>query len=156
MHKKPKKWIPAVIACTLILVICVVSGLGYIRERYSPSQERADLKEMYRITAADDVAVMVDDLMIETRAVLREGEAYLPYAYVQESLNKRVYVDEREHLLLYALPDQVVEIPEDMTLSQWDPAMDQQGKVWFTDEENAVIYISVSFLGCYTDLDFTV
>ena len=106
MAKKPKRWIPAAISCTLIVLICAVSGLKYIRERYRPSEERADLNALFQVTSEDEAAILVNSLLIEEKAKLRDGEIYLPYSYVKESLNKRVYVDERENLLLFIVDSQ--------------------------------------------------
>ncbi|MBQ6875899.1 MAG: hypothetical protein IJN46_06660, partial [Lachnospiraceae bacterium] len=100
MANRPKRWIPAVISCTLIVLICAVSGVKYIRERYSPSQERADLYELYQVTAPDEAAILMNNLLVEERAQIRDGEAYLSYEYVNAFVNKRVYVDQREGLLL--------------------------------------------------------
>ncbi|MBP3702035.1 MAG: hypothetical protein J6I64_09090 [Lachnospiraceae bacterium] len=159
MAKRPKKWIPAAISCTLIVLICAVSGFRYIRERYSPSEERADLKELYQVTAEDEAAVLVNNLLIEEKAKVRDEEVYLSYSYVNASLNKRVYVDEQERLLLYALPDQVVEIPEGTklkALTDWEGTAGKEGLVWYVDESDAAIYISITCLSHFTDLGFTV
>ena len=112
MANKPKRWIPAAISCTLIVLICAVSGFRYMRERYTPSDERVDLNTLFQVTAEDEVSILVNDLLIGEKAQMRDGEIYLPYSYVSEALNKRVYVDERERLLLYVLPDEIIEIPE--------------------------------------------
>ena len=88
MEKKPKKWIPAAISCTLIVLICAVSGLKYIRERYSPSEERVDLNALFQVTAEDEAAILANNLLIEEKAQWKDGELYLPYSYVKESLNK--------------------------------------------------------------------
>lgn len=157
MAKKPKRWIPAAISCTLILLICAVSGVKYIRERYSPSEERADLNALFQVTAADEVAVLVNNLLIGEKAQLRDGEVYLPYSYVAASLNKRVYVDERERLLLYVLPDEIVEIPEGVRLNEltdWEGTAEKEGYVWY--EKDTVIYISLTYLSRFTDVDFSV
>ena len=63
MRKRPKIWLPTAISCALILVICAVAGFRYIRERYSPSKERVDLNEMYQVTAADEAAILVNNLL---------------------------------------------------------------------------------------------
>ncbi len=158
MTKKPKKWIPAAISCTLIVLICAVTGIGYIRERYSYSDEQADRNELYQIEAADDVAILVNNLLKEEKARLRDGEVYLPYSYVSSSLNKKVYVDEQEELLIYALPDRVVDIPKGTLLSElteWEETAGNESLVWYVNED-AVIYISVTYLSHFTDLDFAV
>jgi len=159
MAKKPKKWIPAAISCTLIVLICAVSGLKYIRERYRPSDERADLNALFQVTEEDEAAILVNNLLIEEKAKVRDGELYLSYPYVKESLNKRVYVDERENLLLYVLPDEVVEIPQGVRLGEltdWKDAADKKGLVWYMDEDDAVIYISITYLSRFTDMEFSV
>ena len=159
MDNKPKRWIPTAISCTLIVLICAVSGLKYIRERYRPSEEREDLNALFQVTAEDEAAILVNNLLIEEKAQWKDGELYLPYSYVKESLNKRVYVDEREHLLLYVLPDEVVEIPRDVRLDEltdWEDTAGKKGLVWYMDEDDAAIYISVTYLSRFTDVDFSI
>ena len=159
MEKKPKRWIPAVISCTLIVLICAVSGFKYIRERYSPSEERVDLNALFQVTAEDEAAILANNLLIEEKAQWKDGELYLPYSYVKESLNKRVYVDEREGLLLYVLPDEIVEVPQGARLSElagWEDTAGKKGLVWYMNEDDAVVYISITYLSRFTDLEFTV
>lgn len=155
MRKRPKRWLPTAISCALILVICAVAGFGYIRERYSPSKERMDLNEMYQVTAADEAAILVNNLLTEEKAKIREGEAYLSHSYVVSLLNKRIYIDERERLLLYALPDRIEQIPEGTRLSDmagWNDVAGNNAPVWY--EENAVFYVSVSCIRQFTAVDF--
>ncbi len=155
MRNIPRRWIPAIIAIVLIAIICVVAGLGYIRERYTPSTERADLNELFQITAEDEAAVIVDDLLTEEKAKIHEGEVYLSYSYVSSSLNKKVYIDERERLLLYALPDRVVQAAEGTALSDVTDLENTEGKtapVWY--EQDGTCYVSVTFISHFTDQSF--
>lgn len=156
MRKKPNRWIPAAISCTLIVIICAVAGFGYIRERYRPSKERVDSYELYQVTAPDEAAVIVNNLLTKERAKIRDGEAYLSYSYVKDTLNQRIYMDEQERLLLYALPDRPVQISEGTTLSEltdWPEAAGKTSRVWY--EEDDVYYISVTYIRHFTDVDFT-
>ncbi len=155
MRNIPRRWIPAIIAIVLIAIICVVAGLGYIRERYTPSTVRADLNELFQITAEDEAAVIVDDLLTEEKAKIHEGEVYLSYSYVSSSLNKKVYIDERERLLLYALPDRVVQAAEGTALSDVTDLENTEGKtapVWY--EQDGTCYVSVTFVSHFTDQSF--
>lgn len=155
MRKRPKRWLPTAISCALILVICAVAGFRYIRERYSPSKERVDLNEMYQVTAADEAAILVNNLLTEEKAKIREGEAYLSYSYVTSMLNKRIYIDERERLLLYVLPDRIEQAAEGTRLSDmagWNDVAGNNAPVWY--EENAVLYVSVSCIRQFTAVDF--
>lgn len=154
MRRRQKKWLPTAISCALILVICAVAGFQYIRERYSPSKERVDLNDMYQVTAEDEAAILVNNLLTEDKAKVYEGEAYLPHDYVTSQWNERIYIDERERLLLYALPDEVVRVPEGTQLADmagWKGVEGNHAPVWY--EEDAVYYISVSCLRQFTAVD---
>lgn len=159
MARKPKRWIPAAISCTLIVLICAVTGLNYVKERYSPSEERADLNTLYQVEESNQAAILVNNLLIEDKAQWKDGEIYLPYTYVRDALNKRVYVDEREKLLLYTLPHEVVEVAEGVRLEEltgWEDTAGKKGLVWYVDESDAVTYISITYLSRFTDVDFSV
>lgn len=155
--KKPKKWIPVLIACFLILIICVAAGVGFIRERYAPTKERVDLYDLYQVSGETEAAVLVNNLLTGEKAVLKDGEAYLPYSYVVDTWNERIYMDESERQLLYALPDRVDSVAEGTLFSEydgWNGKAPGQAHVWF--EENAIYYISVNYIMQFTDLAISV
>ncbi len=156
MQRKPKRWIPTVISLTLILIICLANGVSYLIERYSPSKERADLYDLYQITDDTEAAVFVYNTLIQEKARLYQGEAYLPVSYVTGELNKRIYFDEQEKILLYTLPDHTVKVTADMALSDlgWDETAGISAPVWF--EESAVCYVSCAFISSCTDIRITV
>lgn len=103
-----KKVIPVLIAIVLIIVIGAVSFGSKIIDKYSYSKERADLNAYFGITGENDVAIVLQDEMIEERARIYEGTYYLDFATVQKYFNDRFYEDKGEGLLLYTLPTETV------------------------------------------------
>ncbi|RAZ89646.1 chitinase, partial [Klebsiella oxytoca] len=55
-----------------------------------------------------DVAIMLQNDLIEERAKLLDGVYYLDINTVHKYFNDRFYEDKGEGLLLYALPDDIV------------------------------------------------
>ena len=103
-----KKLIPFLIAIVLIIVIGGVSVGTMILEKYSYTKERADLSAYFHMQGEADVAVMLQNELIEERAKLFDGTYYLDINTVHKYFNDRFYEDKGEGLLLYALPDDIV------------------------------------------------
>lgn len=103
-----KKIFPMLIAIVLIfLVIAVTVGVKMI-DKYSYSKEEADLEEYYGLTGERDAAVLLQDEMLEIKAVMKDGYYYMAMDDVHAYLNERFYVDERESLILYTTPDDII------------------------------------------------
>ncbi len=103
-----KKLIPVLIAIVLIIVIGGVSVGAALFERYSYSKERADLSAYFQMNGESDVAIILQDELIEERARLFDNAYYLDLATVHKYFNDRFYEDKGEGLLLYTLPDDIV------------------------------------------------
>ena len=103
-----KKIIPIVIAVVLIIVIAGISVGKVFLEKYSYSKERADLDEYFHMSGEADVAIVLQDELIEERAKLFDGFYYLDISTVHKYFNDRFYEDKGEGLLLYTVPDDII------------------------------------------------
>ena len=104
-----KKAITVLVAIVLIMIIGGVSlGKLYI-DKYSYSKERADLDEYFGVSG-EELAIVLQDEMVEEKALLRNGSCYLDLDVVHKYLNEIFYADRTEGLLLYALPTEVVSV----------------------------------------------
>lgn len=103
-----RKILPVAIAIVLIIVIAGISLGSRILEKYSYSKERADLNEYFHMSDEPDVAVVLQDELIEERARLFDGVYYMDLNTVHRYFNDRFYEDKGEGLLLYTLPDDIV------------------------------------------------
>lgn len=95
-----KKAIPVIIAVALIIVVgAAYVGIQFLG-KYSYSKEYADLNEYYAVSG-EEAAIVLQDEVVEEKALLREGSYYFDYATVRKYFNDRFYVDKTEGLLLY-------------------------------------------------------
>lgn len=96
-----KKAIPVIVAIVLIIIIGgAYFGIKFL-DKYSYSKEYADLKEYYAVSGGEDTAIVLQDEIVEEKALLRDGSYYFDYATVRKYFNDRFYVDKTEGLLLY-------------------------------------------------------
>ena len=100
-----KKIIPAIIAIALIIIILAVAGGSTLFSKFSYSNEHRDLKDYYNLTAENEVAIVLQDEILDIKGRLAEGQVYLSYKDICSLLTDRFYVDENDGLLIYAMAD---------------------------------------------------
>lgn len=103
-----KKIIPVLIAVVLIAVVAVIGVGARLIEKYSYSDERADLTEYFDVRGEGDVPVIMQEERIEEHAKLIDGVCYFDLATVHKYFNDRFYEDKKEGFLIYTLPDAIV------------------------------------------------
>ena len=70
----------------LFLILVIVAALFLIK-RYGPSKERMDLDLYYQLEEDDDLAIIVQDTLIEDKGIVLNGRPYVSTAVVKEYLN---------------------------------------------------------------------
>lgn len=103
-----KKIIPVLIAVVLIAVVAVIGVGARLIEKYSYSDERADLTEYFDVRGEGDVPIIMQEERIEEHAKLIDGVCYFDLATVHKYFNDRFYEDKKEGFLIYTLPDAIV------------------------------------------------
>ena len=73
-----KKFIPAIVAVVLIIIIGFFTIGKMTLEKYSYSSEQADLNEYFGITG-DQLAIVLQDEMLEEKAIWKGNVCYFPY-----------------------------------------------------------------------------
>lgn len=96
-----KKMIPALIAVGLILIVIIIGLLTGLLKRFSYSNERADLESYFGVTGGEETAIILNDEIVETDALYRDGQCYFPITFVNEKINNHFYYDMAEGLVLF-------------------------------------------------------
>lgn len=148
-----KKVIPVLIAIVLIIVIGVASFGTKIIDKYSYSKERADLNSYFSMSGESDVAIVLQDEIIEERARIYDGVYYLDLATVHKYFNDRFYEDKGEGLLLYTLPEETVRTvigSEEIT----DAAGSQAAGYVPARYEGDTLYVAIDYVKRYTNFSY--
>ena len=96
-----KKYIPVLVAVALIVVVALIGLSTGLLEKYSYSQERADLNTYFNVAGGEETAIIFNDTLIETDALYRDDHVYFPLAFVDENLNNHFYYDMSQQQLLF-------------------------------------------------------
>lgn len=150
-----KKLIPVLIAIVLIIIIGCVSFGSKIIEKYSYSKERADLNSYYKISDSQDVAIVLQNEIIEERARLIDGTYYLDLDTVHKYFNERFYMDRNEDLLLYTLPADIVRTIIGSSVKETENGSEDLGYM-IARYEGEKLYIAVDYVKQYTNFSYEV
>lgn len=154
-----KKAIPVICAIVLIVVIGAVAFGGQIIEKYSYSSEKADLYEYFHIMKEEQVAIILQNEIIEEKAIMVDGVNYFDLATVHNYFNDRFYVDVKEGLLLYTTPTQIMRTVIGTNVYDVDGEETDAGYlICFlrTVGEEDTYYIAVDYVKQYTNFSYEV
>ena len=148
-----KKAGPVVAALLLIVVIGLILVVGKKIEDYIPSEEIQDLDEYFGIEEPDDVAIIWDQELSDIKGKCLEGNIYLDFDTVHDTLNSRFYWDGNEKLLRYTTADDLVTayagrsdyfVGNDVTKESYE----------IVKTQDDTVYVALDFVRKYTDLGY--
>lgn len=136
-----KKINPVIVVVLLIVAVAVIGTVTTLIMRKIPTKKQMDLTEYYGQTADSEAVIIIGTEILETRAVMADGNPYLPIDVVNSYLNQRFYWDEEGQQVLYATPSELTSVAA---------ASESGSEVWKKDD---TVYLSLDFVKQYTDLD---
>lgn len=149
-----KKFIPAIVAVVLIVIIGFFTIGKMTLEKYSYSNEQADLNEYFGIEG-DQLAVVLQDEMLEEKAIWKGNVCYFPYEMVKEYLNDKFYVDKAEKLLLYTTATEIMQVAFGETIETVNGTGRDLGLVPAIMEGDQV-YVAAAYVKLYTNLSWDI
>lgn len=96
-----KKYIPVLVAIALIIVIALIGISTGLLEKYSYSQDRADLNTYFNVAGGNEAAIILNDELLDTDAVYQNGHIYFPFSFVDATLNNHFYYDKPLQQVLF-------------------------------------------------------
>jgi len=148
-----KKIIPAIIVIALIIIVIAAAGGMTLFEKTGYSKEYRDLNKYFGVNGKGEVAIILQDERIDTKARLIEGEYYLDYDSVEELLNDGFYVDEHEDLLIYTTANAVIKSPigtNQFFISGEEVNTDYTISV----RQGDVLYLALDYVKKYTNFSY--
>lgn len=137
-----------------IIIIGVIAGLLFWK-KYGPTKEAADLNQYYGIQSEDQLAIIVNNEVLEPAGMISDGKAYVEYSIVRDYINERFYWDPNENIMLYTLPNDVITVGvgnKDYTISKEKNSADYV----ILKTEGSTAYIALDFIKQYTNMEYEV
>lgn len=101
-RRRRRRTILPVLVC-LAFVVLIIYMATILFQKVSVNNKRMDPSVYYGI-GEDEAAIIVDDRILELKGIIREGEIYLPYGAVWNTLNSSFYWESTTEQLLLTLP----------------------------------------------------
>lgn len=153
-RRKRKRNLVLKMILLVILLIAAVVG-AFLWKKYSPSKEKADLKEYYGIEKEGQLAITINNEITEPHGMISEGKAYVQYETVRDHISNRFYWDSKENKLLYTLPKDIVSV--EVGSKDYMVSNDKNSEDYvILKTEGSTAYIALDFIQQYTNIDYAV
>lgn len=144
-----RKIIPILVALLLIIIIGGVALGSILYEKYSYGKEEADMDAYYQVSG-EQLAIILQDEMVEEKAILRNGLCYFDLDTVHLYLNEVFYVDIPENILLYTTAVDTIRTEMGTTVCT-DQAGSQELGYVAAFMENDTVYVAADYVKRYTN-----
>ncbi|MCD7708660.1 MAG: glycosyl hydrolase family 18 protein [Clostridiales bacterium] len=145
--------IPAIVLVALVVVIIIIALGIALRQKYTPSTERADLTEYFGLTDSDSAAIVLNNEIIDEQARVIDGSIYVDYSFVHDTINPRFYWDENENILLYATGNELISADADSTKYYVTKSSVDYGRPIVKATSDSA-YVDLDFVMQYSDFSY--
>ena len=146
---------PVLVALLLIILVGAAGIITSAIRRYTPSDARMDLADYYQQSGEDELSLILQDKIADSKGRIEDGTAYIPYTVVTENLDGRFYWDQETQQMLYTLPEEILEIqPESNTYLLSGKTVTEDYPI--VRQIDGEYYIALDFLEQYMEIQGTV
>lgn len=152
-RKKRSRINPAAVGILGILLVVCVGAAVLLIKKYAPSKERMNLNVYYGIEKEDELAIIVQNTLLEEKGIVLEGRPYVSTQVVKDYLNSRFYWDSAENLYIYTTPEEMITASvgeSQYTVDKKTVAVDYQ----IVKVEEGVAYVALEYVKEHTAMDY--
>lgn len=147
-----KKSVSPVLIVVLLIILVALAGIAsLVLKRYLPGKEVLDSRQYFNIADDSEIAIVLNQELLEEKGTMIEGSIYLPEQMVSKHINTRFYWDEQNQEMLYTLPEEVITLkPDSMEyVVNAEARMEQAPMIRTLGDQ---FYVSLEFLKQYTNM----
>lgn len=144
---------PIAVGILAILLILIVAASVFVIKKYSPSKERMDLSLYFQMEEEDDLAIIIQNTLIEDKGIVLNGRPYVSTEVVKEYLNDRFYWDSAENLYIYTTPSEMITAAvgeSQYTVEKKSTPVDYQ----IIKVEDGIAYVDLEYVKGQTAMDY--
>lgn len=144
---------PIAVGTLAVFLILVIAAAAFLIKKYSPSKERMDLGIYFQTEEENELAIIIQDTLIEEKGIVLNGKPYVSTAVVKEYLNDRFYWDSGENLYIYTTPTEMItaHVGENQySVDKKHTAVDYQ----IVKVEDGIAYVALEYVKQHTAMDY--
>lgn len=146
-RRRRNQLVPILVAMLLVILVAIAGIITGFIKKYTPSDAKMDLSDYFHADG-DDIALILQDTISETKGKMVDGNAYLPYSIVSKELGGRFYWDQETKKMLYTTATETMEIEPENTSYTIAGETQQQDYV-IVKEIGEEFYIALDFAEKY-------
>ena len=113
------------------------------------------MKKYYGIEQEGQLAITVNNQVVEPHGMIADGKAYIQYDVVRKYINSRFYWDPDENILLYTLPKDMVSV--EVGSKDYMVSKDKKSEDYvILKTEGSTAYIALDFISQYSNMEYEV
>ena len=133
--------LPFLIAIAAVVVI--VGAAVLLFEKASTNSREMDKNSYYGLRSDEQSALVVNDVLLDTKGIVRDGETYIDYPTVWNNLNGNFYWEPGTGQMLLTLPEGT---------TSWTMGSNDGSLI----EINGIPYLSASCVQAYSDIEMKI
>ena len=144
---------PILIGFAVIVLVLGIAASVFLFKKYSPSKDAMDLDIYFQLEEEDDLAIIIQNTLIEDHGIVLDGRPYVSTEVVKEYLNARFYWDSAENLYIYTMPTEMITAHVGESQYYVDKqlaATDYQ----IVKVEDGTAYVALEYVQKYTAMDY--
>lgn len=144
---------PIAVGIWTVFLILAIAAAVFIIKKYSPSKERMDLGIYFQMEEENELAIIIQNTLIEEKGIVLNGKPYVSTAVVKEYLNDRFYWDSAENLYIYTTPTEMItaHVGENQySVDKKHTAVDYQ----IVKVEDGIAYVALEYVKQHTAMDY--
>ena len=144
---------PVAVGILGILIVLCIGAAVFVIKKYGPSKERMDLAKYYNLEKEDDLAIVIDNTLIEDKGIVLDGRPYVSTQAVRKYINSRFYWDSAENLYIYTTPEEIItaSVGENQyTIDKKKISVDYQ----ILKVQDDTAYVDLEYVKNYTAMDY--
>lgn len=149
-----KQLLPVFAVVGLICLVLVITLGVKLIQKYTPSKEHLALTEYYGIENDSQVAITLNNTVLENYATIIDGHVYLDYEFVHDVLNCRFYWDANENILLYTTASDVISANAEATNYMIGKSSTDFGRVIVRATADSA-WVDIDFVKLFSDFTYT-
>ena len=89
-RKRRSRLNPIAVGIVAVFVILVIAAAVILIKKYSPSKERMDLGIYFQMEEENELAIIVQNTLIEDKGIVLNGKPYVSTEVVKKYLNEEL------------------------------------------------------------------
>lgn len=152
-----KKLIPVVVVLVLIIFVVAIGFGGQIINRYTYSQERADLKEYFKIEDDSLLPIIWQDAITEDTLRFEQDSCYMEAGMADRYFGVEFYYDSAKDALLYTTATEVIRTTLGSNeYTGKEGVVTEKSALTLPRTEDGLIYINLDYLKMYANFSYEV